>query len=445
MAEPSDKENDTSKKYHHHPLFPHLPLKEAVRKGLAIPAKVYCDDEELARDNIQLKRLRPTKTTDDLRQEFSKQAYKRHDIRTSASPPTAGKDASELNNKSPHGITRYSGKPPKPLRKVFSLGAMRGVNSTKSMGSLDAEVDENVKKEIRERVQETAQELRDRLGIHGPVPIPAPLNIPQKKIPKPTLARIDENKRNSIGNRNITTEQIASPSTAQPYHSRLPRYKPQVKPHPTPTSQAKTQEEDFVAVPARSSSALALASAFSPHPPIPTTNRAGIQNKTLKTTSSTPLLGSFDQDLPELPRHLRPGNQYSPRLCPSATPHISFAASENLQNHETGETIATPLKPGRKSRIPQKTGRNQSTSPPSPSSSICSFTGENRQLEADILALLDNMASARNSLLLPPPGPPPDYPPPPPPPFRRSQLLSAPASAAAVATPAGSPGSATVT
>ncbi|KAJ8121343.1 hypothetical protein O1611_g10128 [Lasiodiplodia mahajangana] len=303
MAEPGDKKNGTSpKKYHHHPLFPHIPLEEAVRRGLAVPAGEHHDDEGSGRDNIQLKGLRSTKSTHNLGQDFYIPACEQND-RTNASSLTAGSGASELNKKSPQGITRYSGKPPKPLRKVSSLGTMRDVNNTKPTGSMKTEADKDVK-EMRERVQETAQELRDRLGLHGSVPSPAPLNMPKKKLPKPTLARIDEDNCNSIGNQSTATDRISSatmlpmsPGIAQPYPSRLPRYKPQVKPHhPTQTTPATTQEEDILVAPAASSSLHALASASSPHSLTPTTaNGARAQNKTLKATSSTPLLSSFVQ------------------------------------------------------------------------------------------------------------------------------------------------------
>ncbi|KAI1120603.1 hypothetical protein F5Y10DRAFT_283160 [Nemania abortiva] len=413
MAESSGTDHDTlSKKYHHHPLSPNLPLKEAVRRGLAVPEGAHYENDDFGRNNMRLEMLRPTKSTDNFRQDFSRVACEQHD----------------RVNKSPHGITRYSGRAPKPLKKMLSLGNMKDVPSPKSPSSIDTEVGENVRKEIQERVQETAQQLRDRLGLHGPVPIPAPLNIPKKKIPKPTLARIDEDNYDRIGNQSTAAERAASPGlspisygTTQPYYSRLPRYKPQAKPHPTKTVQAKNQEDVFMLTPPRSSSLHALASASSPYP-----------SSTIKTTSSTPLLGSFDKDLPDLPRHLQPGNQYSPRrLASSANAHISFAATAMKHNHETGEIIETPVKIQRGSRIQQKAAMNQGTSQHSPASSICSFTGANKQLEADILALLDNMAGAAKHLSAPPPCAPPNYPPPSPPLYRHIIVrdFSLPASA----------------
>jgi hypothetical protein len=64
------------------------------------------------------------------------------------------------------------------------------------------------------------------------------------------------------------------------------------------------------------------------------------------------------------------------------------------------------------------TNKGKSTPPPSPQSSTSSFDSEQRELEADILDLLDRM-SARD--YGPPPFPPPNYPPPPPPTRRRAQ------------------------
>lgn len=243
-----------------------------------------------------------------------------------------------------------------------------------------------------------------------------------------------------------------SRASARRYPSRLPRYqpqfpvqgKPQVKPQPTQAIPTGKQEDSFLLPPVPSSSLSTLACKSATHAPTSINNRAGADQHSLKATSNTPLLVSFGNALPDnqdptdltdLPFHLRPENKYSPTIPIDATRHISFATTARKHNLETGEVVEIPVKLTTRHEMSYKAGRNQGTPEHSPTSSICSFNSENKQLETDILALLDNMAGASKRFSLPPPCPPPNYPPPPPPTQRR---FSQPPAAL------GSPGSATV-
>ncbi|KAI1147856.1 hypothetical protein F4825DRAFT_470996 [Nemania diffusa] len=444
MAGISSTENGSqSENYHRHPLYPKPPLKEAVQKGLAVPVDVSCSNGGLGKDKTQSKGLRLVQSTDECRRDFSMAGSLN---RRNAFSPTAFKQVHQRRT----GLTT--------LRETWSQSDMTNVNSSNSPVSADTEVEEGVKKNIQETVQETAQELRDRLELQGDVPVPAPLNVRKNRIPRPVLPRIDEHEYNGISSQTTAAEETVSPAmsslsraSARRYPSRLPRYqpqfpvqgKPQVKPQPTQAIPTGKQEDSFLLPPVPSSSLSTLACKSATHAPTSINNRAGADQHSLKATSNTPLLVSFGNALPDnqdptdltdLPFHLRPENKYSPTIPIDATRHISFATTARKHNLETGEVVEIPVKLTTRHEMSYKAGRNQGTPEHSPTSSICSFNSENKQLETDILALLDNMAGASKRFSLPPPCPPPNYPPPPPPTQRR---FSQPPAAL------GSPGSAT--
>ncbi|KAJ8104720.1 hypothetical protein ONZ43_g7715 [Nemania bipapillata] len=270
---------------------------------------------------------------------------------------------------------------------------MRTAGGPRTPVSENNEVDENDKQKIVQgTAQETEQELRDRLGLHGDVPIPAPLNIPTKKIPKPMLVRVATCEHDVGGAQATAAEQTtATPRlpmtsiTPGQYSSRLQRYKgkprapgkpqvkPQAKPQPTQAIPAKNQEDIFMTPPMRSSSlhAAAPASACLTQPPTSASSYTknciqAYQQPSRILRDNSPLLGrlgkelpelpelpdQLDQlDLPDLPRHLRPENQYSPRRYADARAHISFASTAKKHNYQTGEVLETPVKLPRRHNI----------------------------------------------------------------------------------------------
>lgn len=281
---------------------------------------------------------------------------------------------------------------------------------------------------------------QDRLGLHGDVPIPTPLVVIRKKnAPKLGLPRIDEDKHNDANNYDAATERTASLTRsvsftpAELYRTMLPQYqaqpqeacnphfqgqcKPQAQPHPTKTMQAKNAEEISILPLPRSSSLNTLTSESSTpslHPSNSLSTRSTAQQKLLKTTSSTPLLGSFDEQLPALPHHLQPGNKYSPRPFPDASPRIHLAATTAKHRFGVAGVVEKQAEILAAHSIIHEATKNRGRSHHSPTGSICSFTGENKTLEAEILALLDDMSGAGGTFP-PPPYPPPNHPPPPPP------------------------------
>jgi len=63
-------EGTPTQKYHQHPLFTHLPLQEAIQKGLAIPAHIDYPSTELRRNCSKLRELRLAKSLYNVRKAY---------------------------------------------------------------------------------------------------------------------------------------------------------------------------------------------------------------------------------------------------------------------------------------------------------------------------------------------------------------------------------------
>lgn len=261
---------------------------------------------------------------------------------------------------------------------------------------------QNIKKGERERencccvMSNTNMTSQDRLGLHGPVPIPAPLVIRKKHAPKRHRRHIDQT---------ASLARSPSPTPAELYSTTMPQYQPQPQedqPHPTKPIQANNLEKVSMLPPLHPSSH----NASNSESPLPHTNLSAIP--------STRSRARHQSLLSALPRHLQPENRYSPRPFPGARPYIPLAAATT--KHELG--FAGGIKKQNTSSGAyggiHEASQNQGRSHHSPTGSTYSFTGESRTLEAEILALLDNMSRARKRYSAPP-CPPPNYPPPQPP------------------------------
>ncbi|KAI3325497.1 hypothetical protein HD806DRAFT_552780 [Xylariaceae sp. AK1471] len=390
MAElASTEEGAPAMKYHRHPLFVHLPLREAIPRGLAVPAQVDCANNEP-------KPLRPARSLDNFRRDYC-----------SASPEVHSQGNKSSLNATPEKFPPSRGQAP---RKSLSLENLRTSNSSASGNFECPEVHKDVRKHIQEKAQETAQELRDRLGLHGDVPIPAPLRI-RKQLPVPVLEPIHEGKYNDIENDDHAEAPALFQTTSPTLTSTEPRAsEPQTEPQPTKLSEFEKWAEKLFEP---SLQDFSLDSATSPvrqtsHTTSSTDNAT--QQQPRENLRNTRSLGNLDTELLHLPLHLQPENRYSPRPPLAPERHISFATAAIKYDPMTGEVTQTPVKGAGERKISHMESKGQGTSHHGPSSFICSFTFEQKELETDILALLDKMSG-----FPPPPCPPPSYPPPPPP------------------------------
>lgn len=264
--------------------------------------------------------------------------------------------------------------------------------------------------------------------------MPAPLSLRKKKSTT-ALSPVRESSGFQLQNRAPRARQKPTPKYSpfptyaelnppRPQPLRLqsghgkPQVEPQVKPHSTQTSPGNSTERSISEqLPPR------ISSLHAPDPTSPTHNflpptriNTRTPNYSLPTSSNTALLGSFDKDLPSLPRHIQPEGRYKPRSSPDTSRYFSSpVATTSSYGGEAQSITDTPAKLSQLRRTHHQEVMSQGISRHHSPGSVSSFKDKNKTLETDIVSLLDNMSHGVRPDYPPPPCPPPNYPPPPPP------------------------------
>ncbi|KAI0398043.1 hypothetical protein F5Y17DRAFT_260276 [Xylariaceae sp. FL0594] len=100
-------------KYHQHPLFTHLPLDEAIQRGLAIPVHIDLSNTELKRNCSKIRALHLAKSLHNVRQAYLDAERDQATLQLPSPARTAIPD--------PSSPERYAASPARSLRKSFSL------------------------------------------------------------------------------------------------------------------------------------------------------------------------------------------------------------------------------------------------------------------------------------------------------------------------------------